>query len=103
MRMKKRGQALSVLQSTVLGVISTIAILGVGYAVIQGLADSQPLVNIGNITDPVFVLSESGQALNGGFALLDIVRNNLGIIITIAVFVVVLAGIAAFAVASRQQ
>jgi len=88
--MGSKGQALSVLQGTVLGVVSTVAILGVGYAVIQGLADSQDQT------------SEAFAAINGGFSLLDIVKNNLGIIITIAVFVVVLAGIAAFAVASRQ-
>jgi len=96
MQINKKGQALSVLQSTVLGVVSTVAILGVGYAVIQGLLDSQAPGGVNENS------SQAAFALNGGFDLLDIVKNNLGIIITIAVFVVVLAGIAAFAVASRQ-
>ena len=89
-KMNRKGQALDALQSTVLGIVSTVAILGVGYAVVLGLRDSQGAT------------SDAYKAINGGFSLLDTVKDNLGIIITVAVFTVVLAGISAFSVFNRR-
>ena len=89
MKLNEKGQALSTLQGTVLGVVSTVAVLGVGYSVIAGLRDSQTSG------------TEAYDAINGGFSLLDTVKDNLGLIITIAVFTVVLIGIAAFGAIRR--
>ena len=90
MQLNEKGQALSTLQGTVLGIVSTVAVLGVGYAVVSGLRDSQTSG------------TEAYNAINGAFTLLDTVKDNLGLIITIAVFTVVLIGIAAFGALRRE-
>ena len=84
MKLNEKGQALNALQATALGIVSTVAVVGVGYAVTGGLRDSQTSG------------TSQYEAINSGFALLDIVKNNLSIVITIAVFTVVLIGVAGF-------
>jgi len=84
MKLNEKGQALNSLQGTVLGIVSTVAVLGVGYAVVAGLRDSQTAG------------TDAYTAINSGLSLLDTVQNNLGIIITIAVFSVILVGVTAF-------
>jgi len=93
MKLNEKGQALNSLQGTVLGIVSTVAILGVGYAVISGIRDSAG-TNLGNATHPVY--DSTYTAVNSGMGLLDTVQNNLGIIITISVFSVILVGVTAF-------
>ena len=89
MKLNEKGQALNALQATALGIVSTVAVVGVGYAVTGGLRDSQ------TAGTPQY------EAINSGFTLLDIVKNNLSIVITIAVFTVVLIGVAGFSAIRR--